>query len=73
MQIFIHCKTTAVNKYLHTVASVGFLFTFIYGLTTLQVTQSTEGKKGKNSMCTMWKDIGSVEVHLHAFLISALD
>ena len=34
MQIFIHCKTTrsfAVNKYLHTdlhtVASVGFLFT----------------------------------------------
>jgi len=32
MQIFIHCKTTsfAVNKYLHTVAFVGFLFTMNY-------------------------------------------
>jgi len=31
MQIFIHCKTSfAVNKYLHTVASVGFLFTLWY-------------------------------------------
>jgi len=31
MQIFIHCKTSfAVNKYLHTVAFVGFLFTLWY-------------------------------------------
>jgi len=32
MQIFIHCKTSsfAVNKYLHTVASVRFLFALNY-------------------------------------------
>jgi len=32
MQIFIYCKATsfAVNKYMHIVASVGFLFTLNY-------------------------------------------
>jgi hypothetical protein len=49
------------------------IYLLIYGLTTPQVTQSREGKKGKNSLCTMWKDVGSVEVQLHAFLTSALD